>query len=922
VKLRARGSIGLLAAGLVLVSLVPVALLAYLTLGLGETAVREEVERKLRSTATTGALVVEQEMTSLVELVESYAGRPKLIETLGERGPAESGSEDVALHLRELHDARAGIFTTFLAEPDGTLVNIVPATPEIVGKDFSFRDWYKGVTATGRPYLSEAYRTQARGEALVVAAAAPVRKDGKLLGILVAAYDFDHVTRFTASFLAQEDVTLRVTDKRGTLVASGDDVPTSLVSARGDPRVVAALQGRTGITELDTPEGRRLSAFAPVPGIKWAITASVPADTAFAAIGDLRSAVVTIAAMLGGVLLVALGFLVRNLNARRCAEQEARRLANVNRAVLDATVDGIAMVDAEGNTVLRNAALERFTAGIPGLPKEATISDGAAAIGELTTDPEGYRDFVTSLAADADRDAQYDLELRETGRSFQLFTAPVREADGSVLGRIITVRDVTAEREAERLKSEIVATVSHELRTPLASIVGFSELLVMRELDEATRARYLQTIYAEANRLTALVNDFLDLQKIESGGFTLSLEPTEIGEILAHQVEVFSGQSRTHTLELDLPGEPLVVLGECDRIAQVVGNLLSNAIKYSPEGGAVTVAAEQTGGAVRVSVTDSGLGIPRDQQRQIFTKFFRVDSSDTRSIGGTGLGLALCREIIEAHGGRVGFDSVEGEGSTFWFELPAGQRRNGEGRPRVLVIEDDPAAASLLSEYLVAEGLAVEVASTGEAGLERAANGDPPALVCLDIGLAGELDGWQVLARLKEAPVTAGVPVVICTARNGREQGAALGAADFLTKPFSADRLRETIRRLLPAGGRSVLVVDDDESVRRLVVETLAGDGLELREAVDGEEAVAAVTSRRPDAIVLDLLMPKLDGFAVLDALQRDPETRSIPVVVLTAYRPSPDERRTLRTQAVSLLEKSAYSPAELKKLIAQALGS
>jgi CheY-like chemotaxis protein len=214
----------------------------------------------------------------------------------------------------------------------------------------------------------------------------------------------------------------------------------------------------------------------------------------------------------------------------------------------------------------------------------------------------------------------------------------------------------------------------------------------------------------------------------------------------------------------------------------------------------------------------------------------------------------------------------------------------------------------------------VEVTATGEGALLSVAE-DAPALICLDMTLPGELDGWAVLARLKEDEATAAIPVVICTAGNGRSEAGALGAADFLSKPFSSGQLRATVARLLPDGRGSVLVVDDEESVRSLVIETLSEDGIELREAADGDEALAKVAARRPDAIVLDLILPTVDGFAVLDRLQSDPSTRSIPVVVLTARRLTPAERTTLKRGAVALLEKNDYSGDELRALVARALG-
>lgn len=352
--------------------------------------------------------------------------------------------------------------------------------------------------------------------------------------------------------------------------------------------------------------------------------------------------------------------------------ERRRMLADVNQAVLNATGDAIQMMGPDGALLMSNPQMEIFKNEILKYnPTEVAPGDlerVRAEFAERMADPEAYREHTNRILADQVFEGTDEFEV--DGQTIERYTAPVYTDDQSFIGRIFVLRDKTEQRKLEQAKDELMATVSHELRTPLAAILGFAELLMARDYEREERREHLLTIHQQATRLSELISDFLDMQRLEFTDDGVRRDRVEMTDILEQQISLFSAQSGRHKLSLRMKGE-LSVSGDEDRLRRVMANLISNAIKYSPEGGEVSVEAERRNGSVVVAVEDHGIGIPSDAREKVFERFYRVDSSETRQIGGTGLGLALVREIMKAHGGDVGVDSVEGRGSRFWITLPA-----------------------------------------------------------------------------------------------------------------------------------------------------------------------------------------------------------------------------------------------------------
>jgi signal transduction histidine kinase/DNA-binding response OmpR family regulator/HAMP domain-containing protein len=519
---------------------------------------------------------------------------------------------------------------------------------------------------------------------------------------------------------------------------------------------------------------------------------------------------------------------------------------------------------------------------------------------------------------------------------------------------------------ASQHKSEFLANMSHELRTPLNAIIGFSEVLIERLFGELNEKQdeYLQDILSSGRHLLSLINDILDLSKVEAGRMELEQGTFALPEALENGLTMIKERASRHGVQLTLDVDPRLGLIEADerKVKQVVFNLLSNAIKFTPDGGQVAVTARLADDEIEIAVRDTGIGIAPEDQARIFEEFQQARHQVTKTREGTGLGLALTQKFVELHGGRIWVESEVGVGSTFTFTLPLrgapappalsqgeggldvlpgreaevllpsppGRGDGGEGNgvnglphplaavdgagATVLLVEDDPNAVALLSLYLQGAGFQVVVAGDGEEALQMARILRPDGIT-LDVFLP-RLDGWDFLARAKADPELADIPVVIVSMLDERGKGFALGAAEYLVKPVDRDLLLATLRRLVAKGPAKVLAIDDDPLAITLVEAVLGPQGFTVLKATSGEEGITLARQEHPALVILDLMMPDVDGFTVVERLRADPATAAIPIVILTAKAMTDDDKRRLNGQISYLAEKGQFSPAAFVELV------
>ena len=659
------------------------------------------------------------------------------------------------------------------------------------------------------------------------------------------------------------------------------------------------------------------------------------------------------------------------------AVEAARQSAFTLNTVFEQMSDGVILCDTMGQPKFINPAA-RHLLGVDG--EAANLQHLFAGTGDdaLLVKADGSPFTNSSLPwqrACSEGLASRDEELRvrrPKGNEITISvdSTPLHNDKQELIGAVAVFRDVTENRrlidelreanrrleEFNRLKAEFVANMSHELRTPLTAIIGFTQLMEMRATNEHLPATFMdpiERVLRNSRHLLSLIDDVLDMSKIEAGRIAVHPETFDLVELVQAAFGELAGLAKRKGLEyrLNIKDEFPLAFNDPVRVRQILLNLLSNAIKFTPHGSIEAELERTDENEWQLTVRDTGVGIKKESLGFIFERFRQVDGSMTRREGGTGLGLSIVQQLVTLLGGRVWVDSEYGAGSTFTVRLPlfalseksldsfaqqalegrvndsrskdieARGERGDDERSLMLVIEDDADARALLSETLERAGYRVVTATDGPTGLKMARELLPTAIT-LDI-MMPSVDGWRVLQAMKADRRTAAIPVIVCSIVDNRPLGYRLGASDYLVKPIKQQDLIQALRNVGAGDEQSdryVLVVDDERGVRELLVEALKKAGFNAQGAPTGEIALSLATERTPQAILCDLLMPGMSGFELIARLRTNEATAHTPIIVITSKDVTIEDRKLMRGQIADVIRKGDLLMPDLESRLRDTL--
>ncbi len=922
------------------IAVLPLVIAIYLTFATSESSLRKEINSNLLAIADSKARQIETYALERKRNVSALAHLPNVVSSIDELNEAYRKRGINTAEYQAAADKVGPFFSYYIQEFGYSNVFLVTVAGDAL---FSAKP---GVAGLGANYYDEPYRSSQLGQAFDRAktlketqisdfdyfastgqpaafVAAPIFNGNSVIGAVVLQLSNQEVYKVVNDYsglgetgetvvghLTGQEV-LFVTPTRHDLQAAFQRKVR--LGSQEATLLEKAVQGSQGQAVGTDYRGQEVVAvWRYLPAFQWGMVVKIDSAEAFASINNQRTTVM----ILGAVMLVVVT-LVALLVARTISEP-----------------------------LIRLTRSARLIAG--GDLNQRVAVKGNDEVGELT---EAFNRMTSDL-----KHSYESIEETVRQRTLELQQTNI-ELD----------RERQASEASNRAKSTFLANMSHELRTPLNAIMGYSEMLQEEaaEMGQENILPDLQKIHGAGKHLLNLINDVLDLSKIEAGRMELYLETFEVRAMIRDVVMTIQPliKKNKNSLILDCPDDLGLMEADLTKVRQALFNLLSNASKFT-ENGTITlqVAREnlnpnpksseqssqiETQSSVRPSpnggspqsfifrVTDTGIGMSQEQATRLFQPFIQADVSTTRKYGGTGLGLTISQKFCVMMGGSIEVSSRPGQGSTFTIKLPARVRQvkadlidvsvsNPElASPTigtVLVIDDDPVVCDLIKRFLEKEGFRVENAASGEEGL-RLARQLKPIAITLDVMMPGH-DGWDVLTRLKNDPELADIPVIMLTIVDDRNLGFALGANDYLTKPIHRDRLIAVLNKYRKDHTHySVLVVEDDPLSRSMMLRMLEREGWSVEEAENGRVALQRVAESKPELILLDLMMPEVDGFQFVAELRKQEEWRSIPIVVITAKDITIEDGLRLNGYVERVIQKGQYSRDVLLRQVRDLVG-